>query len=155
MPWNPLFCNWTTVLQPAQEQTFLYEKETLRRCWGFTAHYACPVLGLPAKTLGSVTWCEGTTTNWFHVDHWATMRHYRFPIPICRQNLSHWPGGETRHSPLEPAGCLCSPCRALSCVRKQINQWLRLILFVSEVNTIFRCRGTIWDDFSILGFKCQ
>lgn len=31
--------------------------------WGCAAHYTCPVLGPTTKTLSSVTWSEGTSTN--------------------------------------------------------------------------------------------
>lgn len=80
----------------------------------------------------------------------------KFSVLTPRWNLNQWPGGEMRCcNPLEPAECLCSSCRALFCIKKQINLSLRLILFVSEVNTIFKGSVTIWDYFYVLSFKCH
>lgn len=38
-------------------------RSSSREAWGFAAHCTCPVLGLTAKALTSVTWSEGTITK--------------------------------------------------------------------------------------------
>lgn len=57
---NPLFCYRTTALQPAQEQTFLYGKETQE---GSMLTVLAQSLASPLRQSVVLTCSEGTTTT--------------------------------------------------------------------------------------------
>lgn len=156
MPWNPLVCYWTTVLQPAQKQTFFYGQETLRKREG------SPLTTL-AQSLASLLRHSVHYLEWRH-NH---KTHFTWTIeqPLDIKNFQSLPPDGIWTSDLEvicAAAILWSlqsvcvhPAEHFFCIKKQINLSLRLILFVSEVSTIFKCRETVWDYFYILSFKCQ
>lgn len=93
--------------------------------------------------------------NSFHIDHWSLDIKKIFCSYLqmeCEPVTWRW------NALLQTSGA-CSVCvhptEHFFCIKKQINLSLRLILFVSEVNTIFKSRGAFWDDFYILSWNVR